>query len=162
MDTDNGTKIELSHNGFRRSHGLTHARTLNLTFDGRTLIGEEHLVTLSRADETAFDKAQKKKPLQFSIRFHLHPGVEASINADQTVVALKLKSGEVWRFDHDGVAKLGLMPSVYFKNGQLNPFATQQVVLSGTAMSYATRVRWSLAKTYDTPDAMRDLEQSDL
>ena len=97
--------------------------------------------------------------MAYSIRFHLHPEVEANVNVDQTVVAMTLKSGEVWRFDHDGSAQLSLVPSVYFKNGQLNPIATQQVVLSGTAMSYATRVRWSLAKTHDTPNAVRDLVQ---
>ncbi len=157
-----GSKLELSHDGYQPSHGLTHARTLQLSVDGRTLTGEDILITLNNEDEAIFSRTQMRAGIHFSIRFHLHPAVEAQINADQTIIALTLKSGEVWRFDHDGAAKFSLAPSIYFKNGHLNPIATQQVVLSGTAMSYATRVRWSLAKTQDTPDVVRDLVQADL
>ncbi|MBS8271655.1 heparinase, partial [Halomonas litopenaei] len=71
------------------------------------------------------------------------------------------KSGEVWVLRHDGAAKLGLTASVYLQNHELKPIATQQVVLSGYAMAYATRVRWSLAKTQDTPAAVRDFGQAD-
>lgn len=160
--TETGTTLELSQNGYRPSHGLTHARTLQLSIDGRKLAGEDILITLNQEDEAVFTQTQMRSGIHYSIRFHLHPTVTAQINTEQTVVALTLKSGEVWRFDHDGAAKLSLVPSVYFKNGHLNPIASQQVVLSGTAMSYATRVRWSLAKTQDTPDVVRDLVQADL
>ena len=54
-------------------------------------------------------------------------------------------------------ADLTLEPSVYLESGRLRPRATKQIVLSGRAMDYATRVRWSLAKAQDTPIAVRDL-----
>ena len=53
-------------------------------------------------------------------------------------------------------ALLALAPSVYLERGQARPRDSTQVVLSGRAMSYATRVRWSLAKAPETPSALRD------
>ena len=51
-----------------------------------------------------------------------------------------------------------------FEKGRLRPRATKQVVLSGRAMQYATRVRWSLAKAQETAIAVRDLvrDEADL
>lgn len=161
VDGESGRKLELSHNGYQPSHGLTHARILQLSIDGRRLEGEDLLTTLEKADEPLFDKAKMQTGIRCSIRFHLHPEVEATMDVDATAVSLTLKSGEVWVFRHDGTAKLSLSPSVYLQNGRLKPVPTQQVVLSGSAMSYATRVRWSLAKALDTPTAVRDLVQAD-
>ena len=64
-------------------------------------------------------------------------------------------------FRHDGAAEMQIEPSVYLENGRLKPRPAQQVVLSARAMSYATRVRWSLAKAQDTPVSLRDLVVDD-
>ena len=45
--------------------------------------------------------------------------------------------------------------------GRLKPRAAKQVVLSGVALDYATRIRWSLAKAQDTPVGLRDLVMDD-
>ena len=39
-----GTRFEGAHDGYVKSYGLTHARTLEMTFDGRAMAGEELLV----------------------------------------------------------------------------------------------------------------------
>ena len=70
---------------------------------------------------------------------------------------LVLRSGEVWVFRADGTPQLTVEPSVYLEKGRLRPRAAKQVVLSGRAMEYATRIRWSLAKAQDTAIAVRDL-----
>ena len=164
MDDGQGRTLEMSHNGYQPTHGLTHARILRLSIDGRSLEGEDLLTTLDPADDPLFDKALAHAGptgIAFSIRFHLHPDVVTASDAAETAVSFTLKSGEVWVLQHDGQAKLSLMPSVYLQNGTLRPRATQQVVLSGHAMAYATRVRWSLAKAHNTPNAVRDLVQAD-
>ena len=159
--TPAGRKLELSHNGYQQSHGLTHARTLTLSTDGRSLGGEDLLTTLSAEDEAAFTRGMPRGGVPVVLRFHLHPDVTPTIDALGTAVSLALKSGEVWVLRHDGAAKLSLAPSVYLQNRRLKPIPTQQVVLSGHTMAYATRVRWSLAKSQDTPIAVRDLAQAD-
>ena len=159
--TDGSHKLELSHNGYQPSHGLTHARILKLSIDGRTLEGEDLLTTLGPEDEAAFTRAMPRDGLPVLLRFHLHPDVVPAIDTAATAVSLTLKSGEVWVLRHDGTAKLSLATSVYLQNRQLKPIPTQQVVLSGRTMAYATRVRWSLAKTQDTPVAVRDFVKAD-
>ncbi len=162
--TDTGRKLELSHDGYKASHGITHARILELSVDGRTLEGNDILTTLDDADKGRFGKALKSavdSGIPYAIRFHLHPDVTPHIDMGGTAVSLMLKSGETWVFRHDGTAKLALSASVYLQNGRLKPRATQQMVLSGHALAYATRVRWSLAKAQDTPDYVRDVSMTD-
>jgi uncharacterized heparinase superfamily protein len=150
-----GLRIETAHDGWTRSHGLTHARTLELSRDGRTLAGEDLLTTLGDADRAAFDRATGGRGAGFTLRFHLHPDVTPIPEAE--VLALALPSGEVWLFQHDGTARLGLEASVYLDSTRLRPRPSQQMVLSATAMSYATSIRWTLAKAGDTPQGLRDL-----
>ncbi|MFZ3581239.1 heparinase II/III family protein [Loktanella sp. DJP18] len=157
---DDGRRAELSHDGFRITHGLTHARTLEMTTDGRGLSGEDLLTTLDVPDKQRFDRALDATQMQgipFAIRFHLHPDVDATVDLGGAAVSMALKSGEIWVLRHDGHAELRLEPSVYLESGRLKPRAARQVVLSGVAMAYATRIRWSLAKAQDTPDVVRDL-----
>ncbi len=164
INTDVGRKLELSHNGYQPSHGLTHARLLELSVDGRMVEGEDILTTLDENDQVVFGSALKSTVdtgIPYTIRFHLHPDVEATLDMGGRAVSLRLKSGEVWIFRHDETAQMTLSASVYLQNGRLKPRATQQVVLSGHALAYATRVRWSLAKAQDTPNAVRDVSEAD-
>ncbi|MBM1220481.1 heparinase II/III family protein [Ponticoccus sp. SC2-23] len=157
--TSDSQKIEMAHNGWQGTHGLTHARTLEIAADGRALVGEDYLTTLSAADETRFDRAMDAEKLQgipYAIRFHLHPDVDAEIDMGGAAVSMALKSGEVWILRQIGAQQLALQSSVYLETGRLRPRSTKQVVLTGRAMSYATRIRWSLAKAQETPTAVRD------
>ena len=159
-DLDDGRRLELSHDGYRTTHGLTHARVLDIATHGRGLAGEDIIATLNDTDKARFDRAMDRHGLQgipFSLRFHLHPDVEASVDLGGHAVSLALKSGEIWVLRHDGIAELSLKASVYLENGRIRPRPSKQVVLTGAAMAYATRVRWSLAKAQDTPDVVRDL-----
>lgn len=163
-DLPDGQRAELSHNGYQLTHGLTHARILDVATDGRGVVGEDMITTLSGDDEGRFAKALDATGLRgipFSVRFHLHPDVDAILDLGGAAVSLALKSGEIWVFRHDGSATLSLEPSVYLENGRLKPRSSKQMVLSGRAMAYATRVRWSLAKAQDTPDVVRDLAPMD-
>jgi len=154
-----GLRIETAHDGWTRSHGLTHARRLDLSRDGRVLEGEDLLTTLTDADRATFDRASGGAGLGLTIRFHLHPEVTAI--PEGPTLALALRSGEVWLFHHEGPATLRLEPSVHLDSTRLQPRPAQQVVLSARAMSYATRVRWTLAKAEDTPQGLRDLATDD-
>ncbi|APE44807.1 heparinase [Sulfitobacter alexandrii] len=159
-----GIRFQGGHNGYVRSHGLTHARTLELTLDGRGLAGEDMLLALEDAEKRRFDKAldaAKLKGLRFDIRFHLHPDVDATLDLGGAAVSMALKSGEIWVFRHDGTHNLSLEPGAYLETTRLKPRATQQIVLSGMAFTYATRVRWSLSKAQETAIGVRDLSMDD-
>ena len=159
-----GERLMVGHDGYTRVFGLTHARTFELRFDGRELIGEDILLTATDRSKWQFDRALDTsglKGIPFDVRFHLHPDVDAALDLGGAAVSMALKSGEIWVFRHDGTAKLSVEPSVYLENGRLKPRATKQIVLSGRAMEYATRIRWTLSKAQDTAYAVRDLHRDE-
>lgn len=160
-----GLRFQGGHDGFCDIHGLTHARTLELTFDGRGLAGEDMLLAMEDAQKRQFDRSMDDVRLggvPFDVRFHLHPEVDATLDLGGAAVSMALKSGEIWVFRHDGKFNLALEPSVYLETGRLKPRASQQVVLSGRAVEYATRIRWSLSKAQETAIGVRDLNRDEL
>ena len=163
-DMPDGNRFQGGHDGYVRQFGLTHARVLELTFDGSGLAGEDMLLAIEDTDKARFDSAMDAALLAgigFDIRFHLHPDVDATLDLGGAAVSMALKSGEIWVFRHDGATNLELEPSVYLETGRLKPRAARQIVLSGRAMEYATRVRWSLSRAHDTGVAVRDLHRDD-
>lgn len=159
-----GSTVVGGHDGYASTHGLTHARALELSSSGRALAGEDTLGCVTSEDRKRFERAMDRVRLAgipFRIRFHLHPDVDAEINMNGAAVSMELRSGEIWVLRHDGTARLSLEPSVYLEKGRLMPRPTLQVVLSARALEPATRIRWTLAKALDTPDAVRDLARDD-
>ena len=161
--SDLSTGLIAGHDGYVRSHGLTHVRQVFLNHDGRGLQGEDVIATIEAEDEPILDAALDAAGgrLPFTIRFHLHPDVEAAFGSDGQSFDLTLGSGEHWVFRHTGNAALSLEPSAYLDVGELSPTPTRQIVLAAAVDDYATRVTWTLAKADQTPDAVRDLAHGD-
>ena len=160
-----GLRFQGGHDGFEEIHGLTHARTLELIFDGRGLAGEDMLLAMEDPAKRRFDRSMDEIRLAgvpFDVRFHLHPEVDATLDLGGAAVSMALRSGEIWIFRHDGKFNLSLEPSVYLETGRLKPRATQQIVLSGRAVEYATRIRWSLSKAQETAIGIRDLNRDEI
>ena len=159
-----GQAVLIGHNGWAQTHGLTHMRGLELSPDGRALMGQDTLGAFSAAERKRLDAVLSATRLQgvpFAVRFHLHPEVDAELDMGGAAVSLGLRSGEIWVFRHDGAAQLSLEPSVYLEKGRLRPRATKQIVLSARVLDYAAEVGWTLAKAQDTPLAIRDTERDD-
>lgn len=156
--------VALSHDGYLASHGLEHLRYLDLSADGRVLIGADTLVATTRTDKARFQDVRARSGgagVPFALRFHLHPEAEPSLDMNGTAVSVALRSGEIWVFRAEGLA-LALAPSVYLEKGRLKPRPSLQIVLSLRAVDDTTQINWSMAKAQDTPLALRDLEQDDL
>ena len=148
-----GLRLQMNHNGYQKSHGLIHARTLDLPVDSRGLVGEDELYAPDESDMRLLEAAQAKSadPLHFSIRFHLHPEVTANLESDASCVSLTLGTGDVWIFRCQSNIELTLDESVYFEDGRQFPRPSQQIVLTGVIKEITTSVRWSLAKAGENP-----------
>ena len=153
-------RLQASHDGYVREFGLTHMRKLELGVDGRRLVGEDWLVAHSGGDVRRHAKAVNAgwpDGIPFDIRFHLHPEVEASAEAD--AVRMWLRSGEVWELRADGAETVRIERSAYLDGLLPDPVETRQVVLSGRAAGRSVRVGWELAMSASTPTGQADLAQ---
>jgi uncharacterized heparinase superfamily protein len=159
-----GADLYLAHDGWLQSHGLIASRSLTLSHDGRRLSGVDALTSLTADARRRFEDMMTATAMTgggFTIRFHLHPEVVATLDLADTAVALALRSGEIWMFNYAGPASLTLEPSAYLEKGRLNPRPCTQIVLRAQARGFETRIGWTLAKAKDTPLAIRDLEGAD-
>ena len=80
--------LELSQDGYKPAFGAMHRRRLYLAEDGRDIRGE--------------DFVEADRPCAFALRFHLHPDVEVSVDAEAGGVLLTLPSGGKWRMRLEG------------------------------------------------------------
>lgn len=162
---ENGLALHIAHDGWSRTHGLSHVRDLALTNDGRHLTGVDRLAAITTAEKRRFASLMTEgriRAVDFALRFHIHPDVEAMLDMGGTAVSLTLKSGEIWVFRHDGRGQLSLDPSIYLEKARNTPRETRQIVLSAQATDFDTALGWTLAKAQDTPLAIRDLERDEL
>lgn len=138
----------LTHNGYDPTHGLTHARQVQLRADGRMLEGTDTLAALEPGARLRCDRAMTAAGgagLAFTVRFHLAPEVEAQVDMGGTAVSLLPGGDEVWIFRARG-ARMALAPSVALERGRLKPRATRQIVLTGRLLDYATELDWSFTR----------------
>ncbi|MBI1393138.1 MAG: hypothetical protein GC152_10400 [Alphaproteobacteria bacterium] len=110
-----------------------HMRRLFLRHGGEELLGEDILIEPSPAQAAAW-----------RIRFHLAPGVRASIARDGRSALVLLPGGEGWRFKSNWRA-MTLERSVYCGAGGA-PQSTEQIVLAGQRLEAQPRgdmvVKW--------------------
>jgi uncharacterized heparinase superfamily protein len=126
--------LELAHDGYGRRFGLRHRRRLYMPASGEELRGEDRVEPLE-------DQAQAAR---FTIRFHLHPDVHATLAQNSHTVLLRLSSGAGWRLRVDG-APIGLVESVYAgRRGRLR--RSQQILVEARHDGEASAVRWALTR----------------
>ena len=124
--------LDMSHDGYARSHGVRHRRVLRLTGEG--LSGEDSLVAAGRRSSTSF------QPL---LRFHLHPRVTGHSSA-QNSVQLTLGDGSLWQFEAEN-ATVTLEESI-FLGGLSSQRRAQQIVVRFNQPG-GEGVRWSLSRS---------------
>ena len=120
--------LEASHDGWRKPFGAVHRRRLYIAESGEDLRGE--------------DAVEAATPQPFTIRFHLHPAVNASLQHDAEAVLLRLPHGGGWRLRADG-ARISIEESVYL--GAPEPRRAEQVVLTVDADG-PQLVKWAITK----------------
>ncbi len=120
--------LEASHDGYRKPFGALHRRRLYLAESGEDIRGEDAI------------EAAGAQP--YTLRFHLHPAVHASLQQDGEAVLMRLPSGGGWRLRAEG-ARMTLEESVYL--GGMEPKRSEQVVLTGFADG-AQQVKWAISK----------------
>ncbi len=132
--------IEASHDGYEEIFNIIHRRRLYLAAGGEDFRGED--VLIATADASSFTA---NRP--FTVRFHLHPGVRASLLHNRSAVLLRLPSGQGWRLRASG-GEIGLSESIYL--GRPNEIRRcEQVTISGSLGRAGATVKWSITRVSD-------------
>ncbi|WP_081944779.1 heparinase II/III family protein [Sphingopyxis sp. MWB1] len=131
-ETPQGSRLEMSHDGYARRHGLIHRRLLILSPNGRELRGEDMLLPAPRS--------RRKGDKHFTLRFHLGRNVSPSLTADKLGALLRIEGGPLWQFrTSDGT--LDIEESLWV-DGEGRPHPTQQLVVSASAPAGGASIGW--------------------
>ncbi len=131
-ETPQGSRVEMSHDGYARRHGLIHRRLLILSPNGRELRGEDMLLPAPRT--------RRKGDKGFTLRFHLGPHISASMTADRLGALLRINGGPLWQFRTSGGA-LDIEQSLWV-DGEGRPHPTEQLVVTGNAPAGGASIGW--------------------
>lgn len=126
--------LDLSHDGYAKVFHITHERRIYLSADGGDLRGEDLLSGPGVA---------KHMGLDYTLRFHLHPTVPASLLGGGDSVVLRLGRNEAWRFTARG-GTVTLEESIYL--GADESRKSEQIVVTGAIEDGAPQVKWSLKR----------------
>jgi uncharacterized heparinase superfamily protein len=132
QELDNGSRLDLSHDGYVRRMGYMHRRLLMLSGDGREVRGEDMLTPAERR------RKPQRQPVQ--IRFHLAPGVEPTLTADNQGAVLRVDTGALWQF-RAGTGLLTVEESLWV-DGDGRPHPTRQLVVSTEALPGGSSIGW--------------------
>lgn len=122
--------IELSHAGFYEEKGIIHHRRIFIGNNGDDIRGEDIL--------------EGPDGHSYSVRFHLHPSVKASLIQDGYELYLSPPKGNAFRFLGGG-HPIRLEESIYFGDGE-TPRKTQQIVIEGQTIPKTTAIQWAIQK----------------
>ena len=125
----------LTHDGFRRAHGLRHIRRISVSRDGLRIEGSDQLTSSGATVRLAED-------LPFAVHFHVADDVTVTLTDEANCARLETPGGMTWRFAVDG-GRLYVEPSPRFARGYGNNQAGQQLALR-SATAGETTVRWAL------------------
>ena len=131
------SRIEASHDGYVKGFGLLHQRRLSLGNDGKEVRGEDRLSPRGRK--------KIREAVPYAIRFHLAPGVEATLTADGMGAILRSSGAPPWNFRCRG-AMLQVEESL-FVDGRGQPAPTLQLVVVGEVSSIGGEFAWQFRRS---------------
>jgi len=135
-EDNDSSRLEASHDGYARAFGLVHKRSVMLGNDGKELRGADHLQPKGRR------KIRESAP--YAARFHLAPGVEATITADGMGAILRSKGAPPWNFRCRG-GNLVLEESLWIDGrGQAQPAI--QLVIVGEVSALGGEIGWQFRR----------------
>jgi uncharacterized heparinase superfamily protein len=136
-EDNDASRLEASHDGYARTFGLIHKRSLMLGNDGKELRGADQLTPKGRK------RIRESAP--YAVRFHLAPGVEATITADGMGAILRSKGAPPWNFRCRG-GNLLAEDSLWI-DGRGRPQRTSQLVIVGEVSALGGEIGWQFRRT---------------
>ena len=135
-EDNDSSRLEASHDGYVRAFGMAHKRSLMLGNDGKEIRGADHLIAKGRK--------RIRESAAYAARFHLAPGVEATITADGMGAILRSKGAPPWNFRCRG-GNLSAEESLWI-DGCGQPHRTIQLVITGEVSALGGEIGWQFRR----------------
>jgi uncharacterized heparinase superfamily protein len=136
-ENDDASRLESSHDGYVRTFGMVHKRSVMLGNDGKELRGADQLIAKGRK------KIREAAP--YAVRFHLAPGVETTVTADGMGAILRSKGAPPWNFRCRG-GNLATEESLWI-DGRGQPQRITQLVIIGEVSALGGEIGWQFRRT---------------
>ena len=136
-EDNDSSRLEATHDGYVRTFGMVHKRSLMLGNDGKEIRGADQLIPRGRK------KIRESAP--YAARFHLAPGVEATVTADGMGAILRSKGAPPWNFRCRG-GNLAAEESLWI-DGRGHPHASTQLVIVGEVSALGGEIDWQLRRS---------------
>lgn len=136
-EDNDSSRLEASHDGYVRTFGLVHKRNLMLGNDGKELRGSDQLRPRGRK--------KIRESTSYAARFHLAPGVEATITADGMGAILRSKGAPAWNFRCRG-GNLLVEESLWI-DGHGQPHETMQLAIVGEVSALGGEIGWQFRRS---------------
>jgi uncharacterized heparinase superfamily protein len=136
-EDNDASRLEASHDGYVRTFGMIHKRSLMLGNDGKELRGADQLIAKGRK--------KIRESAAYAVRFHLAPGVEATITADGMGAILRSKGAPPWNFRCRG-GNLAIEESLWI-DGRGRPHRTTQLAIVGEVSALGGEIGWQFRRT---------------
>ena len=136
-EDNDASRVEASHDGYVRTFGMVHKRSLMLGNDGKELRGADQLIAKGRK--------KIRESAAYAVRFHLAPGIEVTTTADGMGAILRSRGAPPWNFRCRG-GMLTTEESLWI-DGRGQPQPTTQLAVVGEVSALGGEVGWQFRRT---------------
>jgi len=132
IENENYAKLTASHNGYEKKFGCIHKREISLDKKTKNLTGSDELI-----------KKKDGKPINYSIRFHLYPGLTAVKTMSGHGVLIQLSKNKSLLFIIKGEA-IKLEKSIFLGRNKI--LENTCVTVSGNLVNKDKTIHWEIRK----------------
>ena len=132
IENENYAKLTASHNGYEKKFGCIHKREISLNKKTKNLAGSDELI-----------KKKDGKPINYSIRFHLYPGLTAVKTMSGHGVLIQLSKNKSLLFIIKGEA-IKLEKSIFLGRNKI--LENTCVTVSGNLVNKDKTIHWEIRK----------------
>jgi uncharacterized heparinase superfamily protein len=136
-EDNDASRLEAGHDGYVRAFGMIHKRSLMLGNDGKELRGADQLMPKGRK--------RIRDAAGYAVRFHLAPGIEATVTADMMGAILRSRGAPPWNFRCRG-GSLAIEESLWI-DGHGQPRRTMQLAVLGEVSALGGEIGWQFRRT---------------
>jgi uncharacterized heparinase superfamily protein len=132
IENENYAKLTASHNGYEKKFGCIHKREISLNKKTKNLAGSDELI-----------KKKDGKPINYSIRFHLYPGLTAVKTMSGHGVLIQLSKNKSLLFIIKGEA-IKLEKGIFLGRNKI--LENTCVTVSGNLVNKDKTIHWEIRK----------------